>query len=129
VLLAVTYMASNAQDYVPSFTAQHQFDTQYGQVESKYAFENYKGSHKKWQKNFHKELSDLLGVTALQERYKEFVLEDGFALKLSDSVLLDYIEGRVSTEDMREHIKVEEQKWIRKAKKFLLYDDQPYRIK
>ena len=73
VLLAVTYMASNAQDYVPSFKAQHQFDTQYGQVESKYAFENYKGSHKKWQKNFHKELSDLLGVTALQERYKEFV--------------------------------------------------------
>ena len=26
-------------------------------------------------------------------------------------------------------IKLEEQKWIRKAKKYLLYDDQPYRIK
>jgi hypothetical protein len=57
------------------------------------------------------------------------VLEEGFEAKLSDQVLLDYVNGLVSTEEMREHVKVEEQKWIRKAKKFLLYDDQPYRIK
>ena len=48
---------------------------------------------------------------------------------MSDPVILDYIAEKVSYEELREHIKVEEQKWIRKAKKFLLYDDQPYRIK
>ena len=42
---------------------------------------------------------------------------------------MDYINGKVSLEQMREHVKVEEQKWIRKAKKFSLYDDQPYRMK
>ena len=47
----------------------------------------------------------------------------------SARMLIDYVNGKVSYEDLREHIKVEEQKWIRKAKKFLLYDDQPYRIK
>ena len=45
------------------------------------------------------------------------------------SFLLDYINGTVTWEEAREHIKVEEQKWIRKAKKFSLYEDQPYRIK
>ena len=61
--------------------------------------------------------------------YEEFRLEDGFEAKLSDQLLLDYVNGVVSWEEAREHIKVEEQKWIRKAKKFILYDDQPYRIK
>ena len=42
---------------------------------------------------------------------------------------MDYINGEVSLDELREHIKVEEQKWIRKAKKFILYEDQPYRIK
>ena len=60
---------------------------------------------------------------------KDFRLEEGFEAKLSDQLLLDYVNGIVSWEDAREHIKVEEQKWIRKAKKFILYDDQPYRIK
>jgi hypothetical protein len=64
-----------------------------------------------------------------KDRYKEFALEDGFAAKLSDQVLLDYVNGVVSWEDVREHVKVEEQKWIRKAKKFTLYEDMPYRIK
>ena len=59
----------------------------------------------------------------------EFGFDSGLETKLSDSVLMDYLEGRVSWEDTREHIKVEEQKWIRKAKKYLLYSDQPYRIK
>ena len=73
VLTLLIAIPTSAQDYIKEFSAQNQFDTQYKQVVSKYAYENYKGSHKKWQKNFHKELSDLLGVTALQERYKEFV--------------------------------------------------------
>ena len=64
-----------------------------------------------------------------KERYSEFRLEDGFEAKLSDPVMYGYINGEVSWDDVREHIKVEEQKWIRKANKFALYDDLPYRMK
>jgi hypothetical protein len=68
-------------------------------------------------------------IRFFKENYKEFRLEEGFEAKLSDQLLLDYVNGEVSWEEMREHIKGEEQKWTRKAKKFMLYDDQPYRIK
>ncbi len=64
-----------------------------------------------------------------RSQFPDFRLEDGFAAKLSDPVILDYILGNSDAVVMREHIKVEEQKWIRKAKKYLLYEDQPYRIK
>lgn len=80
-------------------------------------------------KEYHSLLHTLMMMRYFKERYKEFHIEEGFVQKLSDKVLLDYINGDISYEDMREHVKVEEQKWIRKAKKFLLYDDQPYRIK
>ena len=78
---------------------------------------------------YHSLIHTLQLLRYFKERYKEFVLEDGFEAKLSDSVLLDYVCGNVSFEDMREHVKLEEQKWIRKAKKFTLYEDMPYRIK
>lgn len=78
---------------------------------------------------YHSLLHTLQLIRYFRERYPEFRLEEGFEAKLSDSVMMDFIEGKVSFEDLREHIKVEEQKWIRKAKKFLLYDDQPYRVK
>lgn len=68
-------------------------------------------------------------IRYFKERYPEFRLDENFPRKLSDDIILSYIEGSVSSEDLKEHIKVEEQKWIRKAKKFTLYDDQPYRIK
>lgn len=78
---------------------------------------------------YHSLMHTLQLIRYFKDRYEEFRLEDGFEAKLSDQVLLDYINGIVSWEDAREHIKVEEQKWIRKAKKFVLYEDLPYRIK
>lgn len=78
---------------------------------------------------YHSLMHTLQLMRYFKERYPEFRLEDGFDAKLSDQMLLDYIEGRVSLEEMKEHVKVEEQKWIRKAKKFTLYEDMPYRIK
>ena len=78
---------------------------------------------------YHSLMHTLQLMRFFRERYAEFRLEDGFEAKLSDHVLLGYVKGEVSWEEMREHMKVEEQKWIRKAKKYLLYDDQPYRIK
>ena len=68
-------------------------------------------------------------IRYFKENYSEFALDEGFEAKLSDPVLMDYINGVISTDEMREHVKLEEQKWIRKAKKFALYDDLPYRMK
>ena len=78
---------------------------------------------------YHSLIHSLQLIRFFKENYETFRLEDGFEAKLADPVLMDYINGQISTEQMREHVKVEEQKWIRKAKKFLLYEDQPYRIK
>ena len=78
---------------------------------------------------YHSLMHTLQMMRFFKENDENFRLEDGFEAKLADPMLMDYINGVISTEDMREHVKVEEQKWIRKAKKFLLYDDQPYRIK
>ena len=73
VLMLLLPAISHGQEYVEKFDAQHQFDTQYAQAEMKYAFEEYKGSVKSWQKNFRRELADLLGISHLQKQYKDFV--------------------------------------------------------
>ena len=78
---------------------------------------------------YHSLIHTLQLLRHFKERYSDFRLEEGFDAKLSDQLLLDYVNGSVDFEEMREHVKVEEQKWIRKARKFILYDDQPYRIK
>lgn len=78
---------------------------------------------------YHSLLHTLQLIRYFKEKYAEFRLEAGFEAKVSDPVILDYINGSVSFEELKEHVKVEEQKWIRKAKKFVLYEDQPYRIK
>lgn len=56
----------------------------------------------------------------------EFALEAG---GLGDAVLEDFVMGRVDWSVLREHIKVEEQKWIRKAKRYQLYEEPLWRIK
>lgn len=49
---------------------------------------------------------------------------------LGDRELIDFVEGEVGMEELKEHIKVEEQKWIKKAKKAILYpEEQLFRIK
>ena len=63
------------------------------------------------------------------ERYSQFELVAGFAEKLADPGIMSYLRGEISFQEVREHVKIEEQKWIRKAKRYSLYDDQPYRIK
>lgn len=50
-------------------------------------------------------------------------------LLLGDSVLIDYVNGKHNWDDVKEHMKVEEQKWIRKAKRFMLYEEQLFRCK
>lgn len=52
-----------------------------------------------------------------------------FAAVLADPTLLDFVEGGSDWPTVREYLKGEEQKWIRKARKFTLYENNPYRIK
>ena len=78
---------------------------------------------------YHSLIHTLELMRYFRARYPEFSLGEGFERKLADPVLLGYILGRTDYSEMREHIKLEEQKWVRKAKKFILYEDQPYRVK
>ena len=79
--------------------------------------------------DYHSLLHTLQLMRWFTEHYSQFELDEGFYRKLADPVLADYLKGILSFQDAREHVKLEEQKWIRKAKRFLLYDDQPFRMK
>jgi hypothetical protein len=49
---------------------------------------------------------------------------------IGDKELLDFAQGATNWEETKEHIKLEEQKWIKKTRKDLLYPDEPlFRIK
>lgn len=50
-------------------------------------------------------------------------------LLVGDSLILDWIENGKQWSEIKDHIKVEEQKWIRKGKKVLLYDTPLFRCK
>ena len=78
---------------------------------------------------YHSLLHTVQLMRHFRDRYPEFELGEGFSRKLADPVLEDFIAGKISFQEAREHTKLEEQKWIRKAKRFTLYDDQPIRIK
>lgn len=78
---------------------------------------------------YHSLLHTLQLMRYFWERYSQFELLDGFESKIADHVMLSYLQGEIQYQDLREHVKLEEQKWIRKAKRYSLYDDQPYRIK
>jgi len=63
------------------------------------------------------------------ERYSEFVIRDELYTRLADPVISEYLQGNITFDIVDEHVKSEEQRWIRKAKRYLLYDDAPCRIK
>ena len=78
---------------------------------------------------YHSLLHTVQLIRYFLERYPQFEFLDGFEEKLADPTLMSYIKGNMTYHEAREHVKIEEQKWIRKAKRYTLYDDQPYRIK
>ena len=53
----------------------------------------------------------------------------GFRSVAGDDVMDSYVKGVATWTDLKEHIKVEEQKWIRKARRYMLYDEQLVRVK
>ena len=78
---------------------------------------------------YHSLMHSLQLMRHFRDTYSAFELSGEFYRRLSDDVLASYVDGAIEWDEAREHIKVEEQKWIRKARKFTLYDIQPYRIK
>ena len=79
--------------------------------------------------NYHSLMHTLQLVRYFREVYPQFEIYNDFYLKLADPVMEAYVKGEIDFDIVREHIKLEEQKWIRKAKRYLLYDDQPFRMK
>ena len=78
---------------------------------------------------YHSLLHTLQLMHHFSERYSEFTMSEQLFVKIADPVIEEYLKGRLTFDVVREHVKLEEQKWIRKAKRFLLYDDAPYRMK
>lgn len=78
---------------------------------------------------YHSLLHTLQLIRYFKDTYPDFTLYEEFYRKLADEKLAAYLSGEISFQDVKEYVKQEEQKWIRKAKRFALYDDQPYRMK
>ncbi len=78
---------------------------------------------------YHSLLHTVRLIRYFLDRYSEFSLSDSFFARLADPVIEMYLKGGITFDIVQEHVKVEEQKWIRKAKRFVLYEDSPCRIK
>ena len=78
---------------------------------------------------YHSLLHTLQLMRHFADRYSQFEMFDSLFVKIADPVIEEYLRGRLTFDVVQEHVKAEEQKWIRKAKRFLLYEDAPYRIK
>jgi len=78
---------------------------------------------------YHSLLHTLQLMRFLSERYSQVELYDSLFVKVADPVIEEYLRGHLTFDVVQEHVKLEEQKWIRKAKRFLLYEDAPYRMK
>lgn len=76
--------------------------------------------------SFHALAHTLRMMRFFQEHCPEFRLCAG---GLGDPILQDYVSRGGDWTAIREHIKVEEQKWIRRAKRYQLYEDSLWRIK
>ncbi len=78
---------------------------------------------------YHSFLHTVLLMRCFRARYSQFEFDDLFWRKLGDPVVKAYLQEEITFDVVQEHVKLEEQKWIRKAKRHILYEDAPYRIK
>ncbi len=89
--------------------------------------------------NYHALAHNLRIINFINKNCKEFEFKEGkyeagndktaIELLAGDSLLLAWLNDNANWEDVKEHMKVEEQKWIRKTKKILLYDTPLFRCK
>lgn len=78
---------------------------------------------------YHSFLHTVLLMRCFRARYSQFEFDELFWRKLGDPVVKAYLQEEITFDVVQEHVKLEEQKWIRKAKRHILYEDAPYRIK
>ena len=78
---------------------------------------------------YHSLLHTVRLMRYLSDSYPQMEFSPSFFTSLADPVIEEYLKGGITFDIVQEHVKTEEQKWIRKAKRFLLYEDAPYRIK
>jgi uncharacterized protein YbbC (DUF1343 family) len=78
---------------------------------------------------YHSLLHTLQLMRHISERYSEFSYSESFFARLADPVIAAFLRREITFDIVQEHVKLEEQKWIRKAKRFVLYEDAPRRIK
>ena len=78
---------------------------------------------------YHSLLHTLQLMRYFADRYEEFEMSDSLFVKVADPVIGEYLRGHLSFDVVQEYVKTGEQKWIRKAKRFCLYDDLPFRLK
>ncbi len=62
-------------------------------------------------------------------RYSQFEVQGELHTLISDPVVSEYLRGGIDMDIVCEAVKDGEQKWIRKARRYLLYDRSPLRMK
>ena len=78
---------------------------------------------------YHNLLHTLEMMRWFADRYSQFEMLPQLFVKVADPVISEYLRGGITFDIVQEHIKAEEQKFIRKAKRYTLYEEQPCRIK
>lgn len=68
-------------------------------------------------------------IRFVRETCPEFAFNDRMDTLAGSETVMAYLRGEADYDTLRNHLKAEEQKWLRKAKKYLLYDEPLYRIK
>lgn len=74
-------------------------------------------------------LHSLRLIRFVRENCADFSFNDRMDSLAGSETVMAYLCGEVDYEELRTHLKSEEQKWLRKAKKYLLYDEPLYRNK
>ena len=78
---------------------------------------------------YHSLLHTLQLMRWFADRDSRFEITQELLDRINDPVISEFLRGGITFDIVQEHVKLEEQKWIRKAKRYLLYGDTPYRIK
>ena len=78
---------------------------------------------------YHSLLHTLRLIRFVAASCPEFTLNERMDSLAGSEAVMAWLRGESSYEALREAIKTDEQKWLRKAKKYLLYDEALYRVK
>lgn len=78
---------------------------------------------------YHSLLHTLRLIRFVAASCPEFTLNERMDSLAGSEAVMAWLRGESSYEALREAVKTDEQKWLRKAKKYLLYDEALFRVK